>query len=102
MDLVHGAVDCGATSPPWTGGHCRAWELTGAQPLAALVPKSSGQGAEEGKEGSVSSGAREMRWGGYRGSVRVAGCWGTFYRAEGRSGGGQPLKGRWRHSGAPL
>jgi hypothetical protein len=29
-----------------------------------------------------------MRGGGRRGGVRVAGCSSTFYRAEGRSGGG--------------
>jgi hypothetical protein len=43
-----------------------------------------------------------MRGGGRRGGVRVAGCSGNFYRAEGRSGSGQPLKGRWWRSGAPL
>jgi hypothetical protein len=43
-----------------------------------------------------------MRGGGRRGGVRVAGCLGTFYRAEGRSGGGRPLMGRLRRSGAPL
>jgi hypothetical protein len=49
MDSVHGAVGHGATSPPWTGGHCHVWELTGARPPAAPVPESSGQGAGEGK-----------------------------------------------------
>jgi hypothetical protein len=34
-----------------------------------------------------------MRGGGRRGGVRVAGCSGAFYRAEGRSGGGRPMKG---------
>jgi hypothetical protein len=43
-----------------------------------------------------------MRRGGHWGSVRVAGCSSAFYRAEGRSGGGRPLKGRQRHSGAAL
>jgi hypothetical protein len=43
-----------------------------------------------------------MRGGGRRGGVRVAGCSGAFYRVEGRSGGGQPLKGRRWCSGAPL
>jgi hypothetical protein len=28
-------------SPPWTGGHCRAWELAGARPPAAPVSESS-------------------------------------------------------------
>jgi hypothetical protein len=51
---------------------------------------------------TVSSGVGEMRRGGRQGSVRVAGCSGAFYRAEGRSRGGRPLKGRWRRSGAPL
>jgi hypothetical protein len=31
------------------------WELTGARPLAAPVPESSGQGAREGNEGPLSS-----------------------------------------------
>jgi hypothetical protein len=43
-----------------------------------------------------------MRGGGRRGGVRVVGCSSAFYRAEGRSGGGQPMKGRRRHSVAPL
>jgi hypothetical protein len=34
--------------------------------------------------------------------VRVVGCSGAFYSAEGRSGGGRPLKGRPRRSGAPI
>jgi hypothetical protein len=55
VDSVHRAVDRGATGPPWSGDHCRAWELTGAQPLATLVPESSDQGAGEGKEGLASS-----------------------------------------------
>jgi hypothetical protein len=38
MDSVHGAVDRGAIGPPWTGGHCRARELTGARHPAAPVP----------------------------------------------------------------
>jgi hypothetical protein len=129
VDSVHGAVDRGATGPPWTGGHCRAWELTGARPPTAPVPESSGQGARELKEGPVRSTAGSPRvgrqWrgvspaamgsatvvelrsggnerGGRRGGVRVAGCSGAFYRVEGRSGGGQPLKGRRWRSGAPL
>jgi hypothetical protein len=55
VDSIHGAVDRGAPGPPWTGGHCRAWELTGAQPQTAPVPDSAGQGAEEGKEGPACS-----------------------------------------------
>jgi hypothetical protein len=43
-----------------------------------------------------------MRGGGRHGGVRVVGCLCSFYRAKGRSGGGRPLKGRRRHSGAPL
>jgi hypothetical protein len=39
-----------------------------------------------------------VRWGG----VRVAGCSSIFYRAEGRTGVGRPLKGRRQCSGAPL
>jgi hypothetical protein len=38
------------TDPPWTGGHCRARELTGARSPAAPVPESSDHGAGEGKE----------------------------------------------------
>jgi hypothetical protein len=38
-----------------TGGHCRARELSGARPPAALVPKSYDQGAGEGKDGHASS-----------------------------------------------
>jgi hypothetical protein len=33
--------------PPWTGGHCRSRELTGAQPPAVPVPESSDRGAGE-------------------------------------------------------
>jgi hypothetical protein len=96
------------------------------------VLESSVHGAGVGKEGPASSTAQLSRVGwrwrgvslavlgsattvtavelrsegnkrvGRRGGVRVAGCSGTFYRAEGRSGGDRPLKGRWRHSGAPL
>jgi hypothetical protein len=47
-------------------------------------------------------GAGEMREGGRRGGVRVAGCLGAFYRADGRRRGGWPMKGRRRCSGAPL
>jgi hypothetical protein len=43
-----------------------------------------------------------MRGGGRQGGVTMVGCLGTFYRAKGRSGGGWPLKGRQRRSGAPL
>jgi hypothetical protein len=55
MDSVHGAVDRGATGPPWTGGHCHTRELTGARPLATPMSESSGQGSREGKEGPASS-----------------------------------------------
>jgi hypothetical protein len=105
-----GPRGCGprAAGPSWTGGHCRTRELTRARPLAAPVPKSSGQGAKEGKEAPVSSTvgsswvgrwwrgvspAVKLRRGGERRSgVRVVGCSGAFSRAEGRSEGGQPLK----------
>jgi hypothetical protein len=40
---------------PWTGGHCRARELTRARPPAAPVPESSDRGAGEGKDGQASS-----------------------------------------------
>jgi hypothetical protein len=43
-----------------------------------------------------------MRGGGRRGGVRVVGCSGAFYRAERRSGGSRPLKGRRQCSGALL
>jgi hypothetical protein len=43
-----------------------------------------------------------MRWGGRWGSVRLPGCSGAFYRAEGRSGGSRSLKARRQRSGAPL
>jgi hypothetical protein len=41
--------------PPWTGGHCRSRELTGARPPAAPVPESSDRGACERKGGSANS-----------------------------------------------
>jgi hypothetical protein len=120
---VHGAVDHGATGPPWSGSHYHTWELTEARPMAAPVPESSGQGAGEGKEWSMRSmagsprvGRRwrgvspmasgsamvvtvvELRSGGNergRTSARCEGarCSDAFYRAKGRSGGGWPLKG---------
>jgi hypothetical protein len=40
IDSVHGVVDHGVTGPPWTGGHCHAWELTKVGPPAAPVPES--------------------------------------------------------------
>jgi hypothetical protein len=49
---VHGLRRPG---PPWTGGHCRSWELAGARPLAAPVPESSDRGASEGKGGPANS-----------------------------------------------
>jgi hypothetical protein len=55
VDSVHGAVDCRATGPPWTDDHCHVQELTGARPPVSPVPKSSDQGAGEGKEGPASS-----------------------------------------------
>jgi hypothetical protein len=120
MDSVHRAVDCGATGPPWTGGHCRVRELTGARPPAAPVPESSGQAAGEGKEADELNGevtasrevvegvsplasgsamAVELRSGGNErgrilGRCEGGGCSDAFYRVEGRSGGGRPLKGR--------
>jgi hypothetical protein len=62
VDSVHGAVDRGATAP-LDDGHCRTWELTGAQPPVAPVRVSSGQGAGVGKEGPVSSTAGSPRVG---------------------------------------
>jgi hypothetical protein len=44
-------VDHRDSGPPWTGGHCRSRELTGARPLAASVPESSDRRAGEGKGG---------------------------------------------------
>jgi hypothetical protein len=41
--------------PPWTGGHCRSRELTGARPPAVLVPESSDRGAGEREGGSSNS-----------------------------------------------
>jgi hypothetical protein len=63
VDSVHGAVDRGATSPPWAGGHCHARELTRAPPPAGPVPESSGQGVGEEKEGPTSSMVGSMRVG---------------------------------------
>jgi hypothetical protein len=42
-------------SPPWTGGHCRSRELTGAPPPAVPVPESSDRGAGERKSGPANS-----------------------------------------------
>jgi hypothetical protein len=41
--------------PPWTGGHCRARELAGAQPPAAPVPESSDREEGERKGGPANS-----------------------------------------------
>jgi hypothetical protein len=41
--------------PPWTGGHCRPRELTGARHPAAPVPESSDRGAGEREGGPVNS-----------------------------------------------
>jgi hypothetical protein len=76
VDSVHGAVDRGATSPPYTNSHCHAWELTGARPPAASVPESYGQGAREGRRagelnGGVSVG-REPVEGRLTGGVRFS------------------------------
>jgi hypothetical protein len=56
VDSVHETVDCRASGPPWTGGHCHTRELTRARPPVAPVPESSGKGVGEGKEGLASSG----------------------------------------------
>jgi hypothetical protein len=98
VDSVHGAVDHGATSPPWTDGHCRARELTGAQPLAGPWPKSSGQWAGEGKEGPASSTTGSPRVGRrWRGVSSAASSSTTAVTAvELRSGGNE----RARTSGA--
>jgi hypothetical protein len=57
---------------PWTSGHCRARELTGAQPPAALVHESSPTGAQQ-REGSTESLAQASpelgRWCGDRATV---------------------------------
>jgi hypothetical protein len=59
MDQVHGSVEHAGPDPPWTGGHCRARDLTGAWPSAAPVPESSDQvvGEEEGSTGVPISGS---------------------------------------------
>jgi hypothetical protein len=86
MDSVHGA-----TGPPWTSSHCRAWELTVARPLATPVPKSSGQGAGEGKEGPASSTTWSSwvgrRWRGV--SLVASGSAMTVMVVELRSGGNE-------------
>jgi hypothetical protein len=46
-------VDHRDSDPPWTGGHCRSRELTGARPPAAPVPESSDRGAGEREGGPV-------------------------------------------------
>jgi hypothetical protein len=101
--------------PPWTGGHCRSRELTGARPPAAPVPESSDRGAGEREGGPVnlmaglprlgrrwkggspvtetstqkddSDGAVRARRGGVGGvgGFTVGGV--GFYRAEARRGG---------------
>jgi hypothetical protein len=47
--------------PPWTGGHCRSWELAGARPPAAPVPESSDQGAGE-REGGPANSMAGLPW----------------------------------------
>jgi hypothetical protein len=42
-------------APPWTSGHCRSRELTGARPSAAPVLESSDRGAGERKGGPANS-----------------------------------------------
>jgi hypothetical protein len=49
------AVEHRDSGPPWTGGHGRSWELTGAQPPAAPVPESSDRGAGEREGGPANS-----------------------------------------------
>jgi hypothetical protein len=92
------------------------------------VPESADQGAGEGMEGPAGSPWVRRRWrgdspaasvsamvviavelksggnetGGTLGRCDGEGCSGAFHRTEGRSEGGRPLKGRRRHSGAPL
>jgi hypothetical protein len=59
-DLIYNGKFCGSSArccgprrpgPPWTDGHCRAQELTGARPPVAPVLESSNQGVGEGKDG---------------------------------------------------
>jgi hypothetical protein len=59
---VHGSVEHAGPGPPWTGGHCRAQDLTGAWPSAAPVPESSDQvvGEEEGSTGVLISGSPKL------------------------------------------
>jgi hypothetical protein len=91
VDSVHGAVDRGATSPPWAGGHCRARELTRAPPPVGPVPESSGQGVGEEKEGPMSSMAGSPRVGRrWRGvSLVVSGSATAVKAVELESGGNE-------------
>jgi hypothetical protein len=48
-------VDHRDSGPPWTGGQCHSWELTGARPPAVPVPESSDRRAGEREGGPVNS-----------------------------------------------
>jgi hypothetical protein len=65
VDSVHRAVDCGATGPPWTGGHCRVRELTGARPPA----RRRGRGRRAGELNSEVTAGREAVEGHLTGGV---------------------------------
>jgi hypothetical protein len=58
-------VDHRDSGPPWTGGHCRSLELTGARPPAAPVPESSNRGASE-REGGPANSMAGLPWLGRR------------------------------------
>jgi hypothetical protein len=51
--------------PPWTSGHCRSRELTGARPPAAPVPESSDRGVDE-REGGPANSMAGLPWLGRR------------------------------------
>jgi hypothetical protein len=93
---VSGRSDARVLRPRGGGGEGWAGELNGG---VTAGWEAVGGGISSTAAGSavavmtVSSGVGEMRRGGRQGSVRVAGCSGAFYRAEGRSRGGRPLKG---------
>jgi hypothetical protein len=89
---VHGLRRPG---PPWTGGHCRSRELTGARPPAVPVPESSDRGVGERKGGPAtdtlaqkddSEGAMRAKRGGIGGVGGFTKGGVGFYRAEARRG----------------
>jgi hypothetical protein len=48
-------VDHRDSGPPWTGGHCRSRELTGAPPPAAPASESSDRGVGEREGGPANA-----------------------------------------------